>query len=200
MTGQPGGYAAHLYERRTEATDPHQRDHLARCPWMKPGDCTCRRSPDGGYYNVCIVASCTRPGKACGGYCSVCFTLHYENVRFLSAVPKLDYHYLAHQREWSDTTFGPGARTKGVIDHIAKELIEVEASDGDLSEWADVIILGLDGATRSAIANGGSVADVLYAVAEKQAHNEARVWPDWRTCDPDKAIEHVEHINGTEQS
>jgi hypothetical protein len=32
---------------------------------------------------------------------------------------------------------------------------------------------------------------VLVAVADKQAHNEAREWPDWRTQPTDRAIEHV---------
>ena len=30
----------------------------------------------------------------------------------------------------------------------------------------------------------------VHAIMAKQARNEARVWPDWRTADPDKAIEH----------
>lgn len=89
-------------------------------------------------------------------------------------IPTLDFHHLAHQREWSDATFGPGRRQAGVIDHIRKELQEVIDSGGDVDEWADVIILALDGATRAAIEDGGTVADVLVAVADKQAHNEAR--------------------------
>ena len=28
------------------------------------------------------------------------------------------------------------------------------------------------------------------AIKAKQARNEARTWPDWRTASPDKAIEH----------
>ncbi|MGH6882853.1 MAG: dATP/dGTP pyrophosphohydrolase domain-containing protein [Hypericibacter sp.] len=31
----------------------------------------------------------------------------------------------------------------------------------------------------------------MDAVVAKQAVNEQRSWPDWRTADPDKAIEHV---------
>ena len=30
--------------------------------------------------------------------------------------------------------------------------------------------------------------DALEALAER---NEAREWPDWRTADPNKAVEHV---------
>src|SRR5690606_4673333 len=34
--------------------------------------------------------------------------------------------HLARQREFSERAFGPGPRTKGVIDHIRKELAEIE--------------------------------------------------------------------------
>ena len=30
--------------------------------------------------------------------------------------------HLRRQREWSESTFGPGNRTQGVLDHIRKEL------------------------------------------------------------------------------
>lgn len=103
----------------------------------------------------------------------------------------IDSDYLTHQREWSEATFGPGRRTDGVTDHIRKELIEVVESDGSLSEWVDVIILAMDGAIRTAHADGLPMQAVLDAVAEKQSRNERRQWPDWRTADPNKAIEHV---------
>jgi hypothetical protein len=94
--------------------------------------------------------------------------------------------HLARQAEFSARTFGPGARVAGVCDHIRKELIEVETSGGDLKEWVDVIILGLDGAWRS----GVTPQEIIAAIVAKQAKNEARTWPDWRTVDPTKAIEH----------
>ena len=53
------------------------------------------------------------------------------------------------QREWSRETFGPGPRTNALIDHIKKELIEIEEKPYDLKEWIDIVILGLDGAWRS---------------------------------------------------
>jgi hypothetical protein len=99
----------------------------------------------------------------------------------------IDADYLAHQREWSTEAFGPGGRPLGVIDHIEKELREVRDDPSDLGEWVDVIILAFDGAWRA----GHEPQAILDAVAAKQARNEARVWPDWRTADPDKAIEHV---------
>lgn len=98
----------------------------------------------------------------------------------------IDAAYLAHQREWSRETFGPGARTLGVLDHIRKELAEIEADPTDVNEWVDVIILALDGAWRA----GWEPQQILDAIAAKQARNEARTWPAWRTMSEDQAIEH----------
>lgn len=95
-------------------------------------------------------------------------------------------NHLWRQREFSERTFGPGPRTKGVLDHIRKELEEIEANPLDLEEWIDVVILALDGAWRA----GHSPADIVGALLAKQEKNEARDWPDWRNSDPDKAIEH----------
>lgn len=94
--------------------------------------------------------------------------------------------HLKRQAEFSARTFGPGARVDGVTDHIAKELKEVRDSGGDLKEWVDVIILGFDGALRS----GATPAQVIEAIVAKQTKNESRTWPDWRTAEPGKAIEH----------
>jgi len=96
------------------------------------------------------------------------------------------YSHLERQREWSGNTFGPGLRTAGVLDHIRKELKEIEADPSDLKEWIDVIILAFDGAWRT----GASLGTILDALQAKQLKNEKRKWPDWRTADPDKAIEH----------
>lgn len=95
--------------------------------------------------------------------------------------------HLRRQRSWSDQTFGPGARSAGVIDHIRKELREIEDNPTDLEEWIDVIILAFDGATRA----GHSPEDVIAALVAKQEKNEARQWPDWRTQPVDQAITHV---------
>ena len=106
--------------------------------------------------------------------------------------------HLLRQMAFSHSTFGPGERTKGVIDHIKKELDEVESSDGSADEWVDVVILALDGLTRRLAYCAGDRGDpqliALNAwrmILSKQARNEGRVWPDWRTAPGDKAIEHV---------
>lgn len=94
--------------------------------------------------------------------------------------------HLARQAAWSKETFGPGPRTEGVSDHIRKELLEIAADPTDLAEWIDVVILALDGAWRC----GGSPEQIIAGIVAKQTKNEGRNWPDWRTADPTKAIEH----------
>ena len=95
--------------------------------------------------------------------------------------------HLTHQREWSEKTFGPGDRAKGVVEHIRKELREIESQPNDLEEWIDVVILALDGAWRS----GGTPDEIIGTLVGKQAKNEKREWPDWRTFTEGQAIEHV---------
>lgn len=94
--------------------------------------------------------------------------------------------HLRRQAAFSERTFGPGKRVEGVCDHIRKELVEVEQSGGSLAKWVDVIILGLDGAWRS----GATPEQIVTAIEAKQSKNECRRWPDWRTADASKAIEH----------
>lgn len=100
--------------------------------------------------------------------------------------PSIDAAHLTRQREWSERTFGPGPRTLGVLDHIRKELQEIEDDPSDLREWVDVVILALDGAWRA----GWQPQEIIDAIRAKQARNEARTWPDWRTMSADQAIEH----------
>lgn len=95
---------------------------------------------------------------------------------------------LDEQREWSDRTFGPGRRTEGVLKHIEKEVEEVRRTNGeDLSEWIDLIILAVDGATRA----GFSGEQVIHAYHQKMRENRDRRWPDWRDFSEDEPIEHI---------
>lgn len=94
--------------------------------------------------------------------------------------------YYARQIEWSKKTFGPALRTLGILDHIRKELKEIEAEPHDLSEWIDVVILAMDGFWR----HGGTVNDLMPRLLAKQTKNMARDWPDWRAMSEDSAIEH----------
>lgn len=101
--------------------------------------------------------------------------------------------FIERQKAFSESAFGPGNRTKGVSDHIRKELVEVaEAGDDALAEWTDVILLALDGAWRC----GASPEAICLAMEAKLFENKSRTWPDWRTVDPDKAIEHVKLEQG----
>lgn len=109
--------------------------------------------------------------------------------------------HLRRQIAFSARTYGPGDRTAGLCDHIRKELDEVLADFAagvpTLPEWVDVIILGFDAAWRS----GATPEQIVEAIAQKQTKNELRKWPDWRTADPNKAIEHdrsadVDHVLG----
>ncbi|OMY80019.1 dATP/dGTP pyrophosphohydrolase domain-containing protein [Burkholderia pseudomallei] len=109
-------------------------------------------------------------------------------VRIMTAADEFDMHaFLRRQRAFSECTFGPGRLTARVCDHIRKELTEVEAAPDDLREWIDVIMLGLDGAWRT----GATPEQITAALSAKMTTNEGRTWPDWRTCDPDRAIEHI---------
>ena len=96
--------------------------------------------------------------------------------------------HLERQRAFSLNTFGPGKRAAGVVDHIRKELKEIEANPSDLTEWIDVVLLACDGAWRE----GYSAKEIAAALAAKLAKNESRTWPDWRTVPLDRAIEHKE--------
>lgn len=94
---------------------------------------------------------------------------------------------LRRQFRFSIRTFGPGTRTAGVIDHIRKELTEIEQEPDDIEEWADLLLLSFDGAMRQ----GFTPEEIIQAMIDKNLKNESRNWPDWRIADRNKAIEHV---------
>lgn len=98
--------------------------------------------------------------------------------------------FIREQAAFSSKTFGPGRgtvpRTAAVIDHIRKELVEIEQNPHDLEEWIDVILLALDGAWR----HGGTPKSICATLAAKLEKNQNRKWPDWRTAPMDKAICH----------
>lgn len=94
-------------------------------------------------------------------------------------------NHLVRQMVFSRATFGPGTRLEGVLDHMTKEISEVQNSGGDPKEWVDLVILALDGLTRRlwAASNYQITADEVAKLAVdeiifKQAKNERRNWPD----------------------
>lgn len=95
--------------------------------------------------------------------------------------------HIHRQMVFSNKTFGPGPLTERLCDHITKELAEIRDNPTDLMEWVDVIMLALDGAWRA----GYSPEQIATALDNKLTINERRKWPDWRTAEPEKAIEHV---------
>lgn len=97
--------------------------------------------------------------------------------------------YLTRQWDWSRVTFGPGRRTRGILQHIEKEMKEVMLNPTDLSEWVDIAILAMDGFWR----HGGKPEDLMPALLEKQRRNFARTWPV-----PESEDVAVEHDRGTE--
>lgn len=100
---------------------------------------------------------------------------------------RLERH-INRQKTFSKRTFGPGERLQGVLDHIRKELVEVEESHGkDLEEWVDVWLLVIDGMWRQ----GFSANQIVEAIEAKFQKNLNREWPDWRLEDPNKAITHI---------
>lgn len=99
--------------------------------------------------------------------------------------------YLYKQMLFSMRAFGPGDRTEGVLDHMEKEAQEIRdavaTGEPALPELVDQIILAFDGAWRS----GATPEDIVHALEHKQEVNQNRQWPDWRTADVGKAIEHI---------
>ena len=113
---------------------------------------------------------------------------HFLNVTLEGAAKSFNLvDHLQRQQDFSLRTFGPGKRTAGLIDHIGKELKEIAADPHDLTEWVDVVMLSLDGAWRA----GYEADEICKAIQAKLERNMARTWPDWRTAEPGKAIEHV---------
>ena len=82
----------------------------------------------------------------------------------------------------------------GPLEHLIKEAKEAHAEasgeDFDLSklkkEIADCLFLVFDAAHRA----GMSYAELTKVAMAKLKENKQRKWPDWRTMDPNKAIEH----------
>ena len=56
---------------------------------------------------------------------------------------RLEAH-INRQKTFSKRTFGPGERLEGVLDHIRKELVEIEESKGkDIEEWVNPFLVPL---------------------------------------------------------
>lgn len=101
------------------------------------------------------------------------------------------FSFLTDSQDWSKRTFGPPRKDswKGVVAHIEEELDEIRKEPYDIEEWMDVVILGLDGAYRS----GATPEMICNKLMFKLEKNMARQWPDWRTAEPGKPINHIKN-------
>lgn len=62
------------------------------------------------------------------------------------------HEHLARQCAVGREKFGPGVRTKGVMEHIKQEFDEIltaESLEEAAEEWTDVVILAMDGHLRA---------------------------------------------------
>lgn len=82
--------------------------------------------------------------------------------------------YIQTQIKWSLKIFQQGRSDTDLIDNIQKKLDEIKNQPGKLTEWIDIIILGLDGAWR----NGFAPVDIIKALREKQLINITNNEPD----------------------
>lgn len=89
---------------------------------------------------------------------------------------------------WSRRVFGDEITTTGIVNHIRKELIEIEEKPNDIVEYIDVIFLALDGASRA----GYSGKEIVAAWRAKHAKNLSRRWE--KTKDG-----HSEHVRDGEE-
>lgn len=87
---------------------------------------------------------------------------------------------------WSTKTFGEGKRTRGLLEHLRRELAEIEQNPDDLVEWVDVILLAMDGYQR----HGGRT--LLEDLRKKHNVNMRRTWPS-----PESEDHPAEHDRGT---
>lgn len=110
-------------------------------------------------------------------------------LAFLSVTKdnQFDATLLDFVRRWNLAAYGPGKRTEGTLDHIRKELVEIEKDPSDPIEWVDVILLALNGLMRLDY-DGDAIIQFIRA---KMAKNALRDWPDWTKQDPNKAITHT---------
>ena len=85
---------------------------------------------------------------------------------------------------FTDTVFSGGtARAKAL--HLAEEAKEAAADPADIIEWADCMILLLDGARKA----GFTTHDLYQAVLRKMDINYKR---KWGAPDADGVVRHVE--------
>jgi hypothetical protein len=117
----------------------------------------------------------------------------------MASKDSIDTDVIAEFYRWAQDTFGPGVRAEGCVKHIRSELEEVLADPTDTVEWCDVMILGLNGATRAAkthLPEDATPEDIARYVIDafigKLLVNYQRTW----ARDADGLMSHVKDVDG----
>lgn len=97
--------------------------------------------------------------------------------------------FLSEKWEHSQRVFGPQTTT-GVLNHVRSEVEEIQEEPTDITEWVDLILLGMDGAMRSCPDPKTAPQEVVRAIRDKFEVVKKRQYPDWRTLAPDEASYH----------
>ena len=105
-----------------------------------------------------------------------------------SRYSKLENNFLYLMEALCDISlrkFGSEQKTEGTLTHLEKEIQEVREDPDNLIEWADCIILAIDGALR----RGHEPKELLNAIWAKLQIIDNRMYPDAR--DNNESIEHI---------
>jgi len=97
---------------------------------------------------------------------------------------------IKRQQTFALKAFGEGDHSKGLLEHIKKEVIEIYEDASDTEEWVDIIILAMEGAWRT----GASPKDIADIFNLKMSKNERRAWPAIGSIEPGKPIEHLRAV------
>jgi hypothetical protein len=92
----------------------------------------------------------------------------------------------ADHAKWSQETFGSDTDRDwtGPLAHLGKELREIEEQPFSRDEWADALLLLLDGSRRA----GFTATGLLLAAEYKLTVNKNRAW---QSPNDDGSVEHV---------
>lgn len=92
----------------------------------------------------------------------------------------------AEHAEWSQATFGADSERdwRGPLAHLRKEIDEIESDPHDAEEWADGLLLLLDGARRAGVDADTLIVTAIY----KLDVNKRRIW---QKPNADGSVEHV---------
>jgi hypothetical protein len=170
------------------------------CPASEPEKWEVREAA-GGSFAVAVKGERPSAGRICTVPHKEGWAQHQREIaERIAKLPELEaaievdkndslISILERQIDFSLRTFGPpNDNTLGILDHIHKECREVYLMNGrDIFEWIDILILAIEGAWRA----GFTPKQIVNCLIGKIKINENRKWPDYRTAEPGRAIEHI---------